>query len=86
MGFFRWVRANSEHYLLIDAQARIAQRHGAPEPLKPQGLKERFWRNVFAPIYRCVPWSLRVRLMAAMPGSHRKQWPAPEGRPRGPAI
>ncbi|MGH2475500.1 MAG: hypothetical protein ACRDIL_09565 [Candidatus Limnocylindrales bacterium] len=85
MSFSRWLRSNSEHYLLIAAQERVARRYGTRPPRKPHGLVEIFWLRVFAPMYRVLPWSLRHKLMSAMPGSHRRTWtPPPE--PRGSAL
>lgn len=85
--FARWLRSNSEHYLLIDAQTRVAARHGARRPSPPSGLRDRFWRQVFAPAYRRIPWRLRKRLIAALPGSHRRDWPAADSDSRpGPAL
>ncbi|HTK65358.1 MAG TPA: hypothetical protein VL595_23410 [Pseudonocardia sp.] len=79
-GFFGWLRANSEHYLLVAAHRKLAARNGWPAPRPPKGIKEIFWLRVFAPVYALLPWSLRSRIMRAMPGSHRKPWaPAPRG-------
>lgn len=86
--FPRWLRRNSEHYLMIDAQRRMAQKYGRPPPPGPTGLSERFWLGVFAPTYRLLPWKLRRFTMQLMPGSHRQQWsrPAERGVPAvGPA-
>jgi hypothetical protein len=78
----RWVRENAQNYLLRDAQARVARVHGvAPPPVRGSF----FWSRIFVPVYRLTPWPLRRRLMAAMPGSHRKRWPRPT-RPAGPAV
>ncbi len=86
MGFSRWLRSNSEHYLLIDAQRRIGTRYNSRLPTNPRGLRERFWRNVFTPVYRLLPWGVRKRVISAMPGSHRRDWPRASGRPPGPAV
>jgi hypothetical protein len=83
--FFRWLRSNSEHYLLIDSHRRLAKRDGTPMPRPPRGPKEIFWLRIFAPVYAALPWPLRHRIMRAMPGSHRKTW-APPPRLRGPAV
>jgi hypothetical protein len=85
MSFSRWLRSNSEHYLLIAAQARIARRHGARTPRSPRGLRELFWLRVFAPVYRTLPWSMRHKIMLTMPGSHRRQW-APPPLAHGSAV
>ncbi len=83
MAFAHWLRQNSEHYLMIDAQRRMAEKYGRPAPPKPHSLVERFWLDVFAPVYRLLPWKLRSFTMQLMPGSHRQQWsrPAERGRP-----
>jgi hypothetical protein len=75
--FPRWLRQNSEHYLMIDAQRRMAQKYGRPPPAGPTSLGERFWLDVFAPVYRLLPWKLRRFTMQLMPGSHRQQWSRP---------
>ena len=83
--FGRWLRTTSEHYLLVAAHAKLARAQGAPAPRPPHGLKELFWLRLFAPVYAALPWSLRSRILRAMPGSHRKAW-APPPRPQGPAV
>ncbi len=86
MGFSRSLRSNSEHYLLIDAQRRMAARYGVPAPAAPRGLRERFWRQVFAPAYRVLPFRLRQFVIRSLPGSHRRDWPVPSEQPREPAV
>ncbi|MEU4290636.1 hypothetical protein AB0E63_20615 [Kribbella sp. NPDC026596] len=83
MPFFRWLRSNSEHALLRDAQRRIAAKYDANPPARPHGLEDRWWRQIFAPVYRFLPWGLRRAVMQAMPGSHRMGWPKPEYLPPG---
>ncbi|MFE3452606.1 hypothetical protein ACFXJ8_27150 [Nonomuraea sp. NPDC059194] len=78
----RWLRENAQQYLLRDAQARVARAHGQRPPPSRGSF---FWRRIFVPIYRLTPWPIRRRLLAAMPGSHRKHWSTPT-RPVGPAI
>src|SRR4029450_12768517 len=85
LSFSQWLRRNSEHYLLIAAQERIAQQHGAREPRSPRGLRDLFWLRIFVPIYRRLPWPLRHKVMRALPGSHRRQW-APPPQQRGSAV
>ncbi|HEX2355395.1 MAG TPA: hypothetical protein VHI50_02900 [Micromonosporaceae bacterium] len=80
--FTHWLRENAQQYLLRDAQARVARAHGGtPPPVRGSF----FWRRIFVPAYRLLPWALRRRVMAAMPGSHRKQWSRPTP-PAGPAV
>jgi hypothetical protein len=80
----RWLRSNSEHYLMLDAQARVAAQYVRPAPPAPQGPRELFCRQVFAPTYRRLPWKIRLALINRMPGSHRRDWssrPVPTRRP-----
>lgn len=86
MAFTQWLRSNSEHYLLQDSQARMAKAHGLAGPMAPSSLKDRFWRQLFAPVYRRLPWSVKKRTIQAMPGSHRQKWPEPNYESREPAI
>jgi hypothetical protein len=85
MAVSRWLRSRSEHYLLISAQERIARRYGTTPPRKPHGARALFWRRVFAPVYRTLPWRVRHRILLAMPGSHRQQW-APPPKTQGSAV
>lgn len=85
MSFPQWLRHNSEHYLLVDAQRRMAAKHNLNAPVKPKGPRERFWQQIFAPVYRVLPWSLRNRIIQSLPGSHRQDWPGRE-ESHNPAI
>jgi hypothetical protein len=71
----QWLRRNSERFLLEAAQADMARRYlgRIPQP-SDQGLVPSFWRRVFVPVYRRIPWAIRRRLIVAMPGSHRRPW------------
>jgi hypothetical protein len=80
VSFSQWLRSNSERYLLERAQAEMAMRYlGRPGPVTERGLGPLFWRRVFVPVYRRLPWGLRRAAIQAMPGSHRRRWQA-----RGP--
>lgn len=84
-GFSRWLRQNSEHYLVEAAQRDLSRRHlGRAGPLETdRGPRAFFWRHVFVPVYRRLPWQLRHRVTQAMPGSHRQRWrQPPRARPR----
>jgi hypothetical protein len=85
VAFSRWLRENSEHYLLVDAQRRMAEKYGRSPPAAPAGWRDRFWLRVFAPTYRRLPWRLRRLTIQAMPGSHRRTWTTPPVR-RSPAV
>lgn len=86
MGFSRWLRENSQHYLMVGAHEQLSKRYpGTRAPRRPQGPTELLWLRGFAPIYRALPWSLRHRILRAMPGSHRRTWAEPP-RSSGPAV
>ena len=80
---FQWVRLNSQKYLLEAAQTDLARRYlGRPAPVSDPGLEVFFWKRIFVPLYRRLPWSIRRAVILAMPGSHRQGWPQD---PRAPA-
>jgi hypothetical protein len=70
----RWLRANSERYLQEAAERRIAARYGRRPPPVRRRPVDLFWRHVFVPVYRALPWRMRLSMIRGMPGSHRKQW------------
>jgi hypothetical protein len=72
---FRWVRTNSEKYLLEAQQAELAQRYlGRPPPVGPRTPRVLFWKYLFVPLYRRLPWKVKHLVILAMPGSHRRDW------------
>ncbi len=75
MSFHRWLRSNSEYHLMVDAQDRMARQLGFNPPPGPRGLSERFWRQIFVPVFRAMPEGLRTGMIQALPGSHRQAWP-----------
>lgn len=84
MAFSQWLRSNSEYYLLWAAQDRIAKQRGIKMSSRPSGLKDRFWRHVFAPVYFALPDGVRALAFHSLPGSHRRPWPQTAPRPRPP--
>jgi hypothetical protein len=84
MSFARWLRATSEHHLMVAAQEKVAAKYKVTPPPPPHGA-EVFWRRVYVPAYRAVPWRARSFLIRRLPGSHRMKWTKAQ-RPRGPAI
>lgn len=72
---FRWVRTNSEKYLLEAQQAELAKRYlGRPPPVGPRTPQVLFWKYLFVPLYRRLPWKVKHLVILAMPGSHRRDW------------
>jgi hypothetical protein len=73
--FFWWVRTNSQKYLLEAVQAELAARYlGRPPTVGPRTPQVIFWKLLFVPIYRRLPWKVKHFVIRAMPGSHRRQW------------
>jgi hypothetical protein len=71
-----WVRLNSQKYLLEAAQEPLARRYlGRPGPVGRPGVQALFWKRIFVPLYRLLPWEWRRAIILAMPGSHRRGWP-----------
>lgn len=86
MRFARWLRTNSEHYLLIAAQRDVAARYGHACPRSREGLKGWMFLGLFAPVYQLLPWRFRSFVLQSMPGSHRKTWTPRARQPLGPAV
>jgi hypothetical protein len=84
--FTRWLRVNSERYLLIAAQRDVAARYGRELARPSEGFKGWFFLTVFAPIYRRLPWRFRSFVLHSMPGSHRQTWSPRQRKPLGPAV
>ena len=58
---------------MVAAQEKIAAKYRVPPPPPPHGM-DVFWRRVYVPAYRAVPWPARSFLMRLLPGSHRMTW------------
>ena len=54
---------------------------GTVEPYRPKG--DVFWRILFVPVYRRIPWAAKERAMNAL-GMTAKGWKAPERKPGEP--
>ena len=78
----RRVRERSEHYLLLDAARRLGK--GVPHTVKGyQGSDGRFWRLVFVPLYRRVPWATKKRAMDTLKMT-ASGWTPPKREPGRP--
>lgn len=77
MKFFIWLRSNSEKYLLEAVQKDLAATVGRSGPVTRMTPNAVFFKYLFVPIYRKLPWPLRHKIMGAMPGSHRQEWSKP---------
>lgn len=73
--FFYWVRSNSQKYLLEAVQSDLAGQYlSRPGPVGRKTPQVIFWKYVFVPLYRRLSWSVRHKVILAMPGSHRRHW------------
>ncbi|HEV2057711.1 MAG TPA: hypothetical protein VGR11_00055 [Solirubrobacteraceae bacterium] len=54
---------------------------GTVEPYRPKG--DRFWRVLFVPVYRRIPWSAKERAIGAL-GMTAKGWKPPAREPGEP--
>jgi hypothetical protein len=92
----RLLRRRSEYVLRLDAMDQVGRRH--PGKLAPSALPNEgpFWRYVFVPLYRRVPWDFKRKAMRTLKmtaqgwpeGARRfgEPWRPPPGAkaPRGP--
>ena len=73
--FPEWLRRNSERYLMEAAQEELSRRYlGRGGPVGSGGPGVFFWRRIFVPVYRRIPWGWRRAIILALPGSHRRRW------------
>jgi hypothetical protein len=73
--FFWWVRTNSQTYLLEAVQADLARQYlDRPPTVGPRTPQRLFWKYLFVPIYRRLPWKVKHVVIRSMPGSHRRHW------------
>lgn len=71
----QWLRRNSERSLMDAAEEDLARRYlGRGGPAVRRRPAALFWRRVFVPVYRALPWGIRHTALRAMPGSHRRRW------------
>ena len=78
----RNLRERSEKHLRLAVLSEIGRNEPSTvEPYRPEG--GRFWRMLFVPLYRRVPWSAKERAMGAL-GMTAKGWQAPSRQPGEP--
>lgn len=78
----RNLRERSEHHLRLAVLSEIGR--GQPSTVRPY--RERggaFWRFVFVPLYRRLPWTLKERAMSSL-GMTAKGWTPPARTPGEP--
>jgi hypothetical protein len=78
----RNLRERSERYLRLAVLSELGRdQPSTVEPYRPAG--GRFWRMLFVPLYRRIPWSAKERAMGAL-GMTAKGWKAPSRQPGEP--
>jgi hypothetical protein len=78
----RNLRERSEHHLRLAVLRELGRDEPSTvEPYRPAG--GIFWRRVFVPVYRRVPWAAKERAMNLL-GMTAKGWQAPARRPGEP--
>ena len=79
------LREHAEHHLRVAAMEDMRRRHpgGTVEPYRERGAL--LWTRVFVPLYRRLPWRLKVRAMHALRMTAESSgWTAPARRPGEP--
>jgi hypothetical protein len=81
----RQLRGQAEHHLLEAAQETHRREHpeGTVAPNHPPA--GWFWRVIFVPVYRRLPWGIKRRAMHALRmTADFNGWTAPDRRPGEP--
>ena len=68
-----------------DAQDPVAAAQGVRGPRRHMAPQGSLLAPGLRPVYRLLPWRCVDRTIAAMPGSHRQEWPEPRLRPPRPS-
>jgi hypothetical protein len=79
------LREQAEHHLRVAAMEELRNRHptGTTPAYEERGAL--FWRRVFVPLYRAVPWTVKQRAMHALRMTAESSgWTAPPRRPSEP--
>jgi hypothetical protein len=78
----RNLRERSEHHLRLAVLRELGRDEPSTvEPYRSEG--GAFWRLLFVPVYRRLPWRVKERAMGAL-GMTAKGWQAPARRPGEP--
>jgi hypothetical protein len=81
----RRLRAQAEHHLRVAAMKDLRARHPEGTAAPDHGRGGAFWRVVFVPAYRRLPWETKQRAMKALRmTADNHGWKAPERRPGEP--
>jgi phage baseplate assembly protein W len=81
----RRLRAQAEHHLRVAAMEQLRREHpqGTVAPRRDGG--GAFWRLVFVPVYRRLPWEAKQRAMRALRmTADSSGWTPPARRPGEP--
>lgn len=81
----RRLREQAEHHLRVAAMEELRGRHPAGTKKAYQEPGALFWRGVFVPLYRRVPWTVKQRAMHALRMTAESSgWTPPARRPGEP--
>jgi hypothetical protein len=79
------LRDRAEHHLRLAAMEDLRRRHPAGTAPAYQEPGAVFWRRVFVPLYRRVPWEVKERAMHTLGmTAERAGWTPPGRQPRAP--
>jgi hypothetical protein len=79
------LRERAEHHLRLAAMDDLRSSHpqATTAPYRPRG--DWFWRGVFVPLYRRLPWDVKQRAMRALHMTAEGHgWTPPARRPGEP--
>ena len=62
----RRLREQAEHHLRVAAMEELRGRHPAGTKQAYQEPGAFFWRGIFVPLYRRIPWTVKQRAMHAL--------------------
>jgi hypothetical protein len=79
------LRDRAEHHLRLAAMEDLRRRYPAGTTAPGHQARALFWRRVFVPLYRRVPWELKERAMHRLGmTAERAGWTPPARRPGVP--
>jgi hypothetical protein len=81
----RRLRAQAEHHLRVAAMEQLRREHPEGTVAPGHGAGGAFWRLVFVPVYRRLPWEAKRRAMRALRMTAESSgWTPPARRPGEP--
>ena len=79
------LREQAEHHLRVAAMEDLRREHPQATTAPHRARGARFWRFVFVPLYRRVPWEMKEKAMRALRMTAESNgWTPPARRPGEP--